>query len=181
MITNILILALIANANAFLPQMDKPKINDWKYTGDTKPLGYWDPIGLTSNSDSNIIKLVREGELHHGRVAMAAFPIIMFSEMNSNELGINILANKNIMEQFPFWFAMFIFEFARMKAGWKNPFKNQDSWKIKDEYQPGNVLNISSETIEEDLYNKELNNGRLAMIGTLGLIAQEVVTGNSIF
>ena len=41
---------------------EKPNLkNNWLYKGDTKPLNYFDPFGLTSNTDEKIIKLVREG------------------------------------------------------------------------------------------------------------------------
>ena len=99
--------------------------------------------------------------------------------MNSEELGINILSNQNLIFQTPFWLSVLFFEYNRMVQGWKNPFVK--SFSLNEEYQPGNVLNISEDQYNSELLNKELANGRLAMIGTLGLIVQELVTGKNVF
>ena len=176
----ITLLLIISSASAF--NLPKPVVKNWKYVGDTKPLNYFDPLLLTSNSDKEIIKYVREGELQHGRVAMLSFMSLMFSEMTTGKLGINLLSSESLMMQFPFWFSMGIFEFARMTAGWQNPFtKEGKSFKLKEDYQPGNVLNLNDNEYSDDLLNKEINNGRLAMLGTFGLIAQELFNGQPVF
>ena len=174
------LLLIISSASAF--NVPKPMVQKWKYVGDTKPLNYFDPLLLTSNSDKEVIKYVREGELQHGRVAMLAFISLMFSEMTTGKLGINQLSSESFMMQFPFWFSMGIFEFARMSAGWQNPFsKDGKSFKLREDYQPGNVLNLNENKYSEDMLNRELNNGRLAMLGTLGIMAQELVNGQPVF
>ncbi|GMH71153.1 hypothetical protein TrRE_jg1431, partial [Triparma retinervis] len=40
--------------------------------GAIPPVGYFDPVGLSRNKDDATMKLYREAELKHGRVAMAA-------------------------------------------------------------------------------------------------------------
>ena len=174
------LLLIISSASAF--NVPKPMVQKWKYVGDTKPLNYFDPLLLTSNANNEVVKYVREGELQHGRVAMLAFLSLMFSEMSTGKLGINLLSSENFMMQFPFWFSMGIFEFARMSAGWQNPFvKDGKPFKLQKDYQPGNVLNLKEDKYSEDLLNKEINNGRLAMLGTLGIMAQELVNGQPVF
>ena len=54
-------------------------------------------------------------------------------------------------------------------------------FKLKKDYQPGNVLKMSDDMYSADMLNKELSNGRLAMLGAMGYICQELVSGQSVF
>ena len=77
---------------------------------------------------------------------------------------------------------MFMAEFASMFKGWEKPWKKPFS--LKSDYQPGDLgFQLSSKSEEEMdiLMDKELNNGRLAMIGTLGMITQQLVSQQHLF
>jgi hypothetical protein len=77
-------------------------------------------------------------------------------------------------------------EFRSMLLGWENPFIYPSRYfTMKGDYLAGDLgLNLpvpfvgSNETF---MSNAELNHGRLAMIGSLGMIAQELVTNQPIF
>jgi hypothetical protein len=45
--------------------------------GQTPPMGFFDPIGFTNTLDEKTLKVWREAELKHGRVAMVCYPFIV--------------------------------------------------------------------------------------------------------
>ena len=49
-------------------------------------------------------------------------------------------------------------------AGKEKNKKDKNYFNLKQNYQPGNLGNYNMSTISDELLNKELNNGRLAMI-----------------
>jgi hypothetical protein len=162
-------------------QKVKPVVNTFTYVGDIKPTGYFDPLFITTRSKEQDIKYVREAELQHGRVAMLSFVSLVSLDMLNDDLAINQLYSLSWEQQFPFWFGVGCYEFARMGAGWKNPFvKGNSMFKLEDDYQPGNIFKLPSDSYTEEQLNRELSNGRLAMFGCLGYLAQEYVQQTSI-
>lgn len=177
----IVVILLMSQANAFVPKT-KPNVKTFIYKGDIKPLGYFDPLLLTTNLPEKDIKYVREAELQHARAAMLAFIGLTGLDLVQDKLAINFLSSQDFNNQLPYWLSVGAFEFVRMGSGWKNPFVERKMyWKLKDDYQPGNVLKVNSENITDEQYNKELSNGRLAMFSTLGYIAYEQFTGLPVF
>lgn len=160
----------------------KPKV-DFKYYGDIKPTNYFDPLKISSSLTPEGIKYVREAELQHCRVAMVGILSLVTLDAFREELSVHFLSNLDISTQTPYWLGVSAFEFTRMGAGWKNPFTENKSnyFKLDSHYQPGNVFKLNKDAVSQNLYEAELSNGRLAMIGCLGYIAQELVTGAKIF
>jgi len=151
--------------------------------GITEPLGFWDPAGF---SESGNVAAYRRAELKHGRVCMTASLGILVSEAfhpifdNWNEGPFVSAINTHFTETAAtnFWPAFWI-----MTAGHElaTQLADYDGKELADYgYDP---LNLKPEDPEEliVLQNKELNNGRLAMVSAAGMIAQELVTGRSIF
>lgn len=79
-------------------------------------------------------------------------------------------------------------ELNRAKKGW-TPVEEvgKQTSVLRDDYFPGDIgfdpLGLKPEDPEEflKLHTKELQNGRLAMLGAAGMIAQELVNGKEIF
>jgi len=67
-----------------------------------------------------------------------------------------------------------------------SPFAGE-AWSVRTDHEPGNLgwdpLNLKPKTADElkAMQTKELNNGRLAMIATAGMLAQELATGHKLF
>jgi light-harvesting complex I chlorophyll a/b binding protein 1 len=68
-----------------------------------------------------------------------------------------------------------------MIRGWENPLVKP--FALKEDYQPGDfglTFGVNEDSLGEQM-DKELNNGRLAMIGILGMMAQELATQQQLF
>ena len=123
---------------------------------------------------------IREAELKHGRLAMISSVLFPLMEKSSGELGIHFFENHPEFVGLGLSF-MFISEFSSMIRGWENP--TIKPFYLKEHYQPGDfglTFGVSQEAMGNQM-DKELNNGRLAMIGILGMMVQELATQQQLF
>ena len=156
----------------------KPVTKSFNYNGDISPLGFFDPLRITANSNEKTLKYVREAELHHGRIAMIASLILpALDYFDKDELAINVFSSNHGELNKVGLLYMAIFEYSRMRTLYKNP--KERLFELKDNVQPGTLNPYVP--FDETSSNKELSNGRLAMIGVLGYIMQELITQEKIF
>jgi light-harvesting complex I chlorophyll a/b binding protein 1 len=123
---------------------------------------------------------LREAELKHSRLAMIASIVLPLTEQFTDKLGINFFQDHPEYVQLGLSF-MFIGEFSSMIRGWESPLVKP--FALKDDYQPGDfelTLGVNESSMGEQM-DKELNNGRLAMVGVLGMMVQELVTQQQLF
>lgn len=158
--------------------IQKPLTKTFQFNGDIAPTGFFDPMQITSTSDEKTLKYMREAELQHGRIAMVASVILPLLDMlQSDVLAINVLSASSLQLNQACLFSMGLFELGRMVRVYKRPIDG--IFQLKDDIEPGQLNPYY--TFDESLSNKELSNGRLAMMGVLGYIAQELVTQQPIF
>ena len=153
-----------------------------KIRGTTKPLQFFDPLNLSEKDER--LTFFREAELKHGRIAMVSSLLIpLFDKMDENVLGIYGFDHFPTNVKMSIIGSMFMSEFTSMIYGWENPIEKP--FTLKPFYQPGDLgFQTPSQTSEDEydiLMDKELNNGRLAMIGTVGMIVQQLVTQQHLF
>ncbi|CAM9595870.1 unnamed protein product, partial [Hapterophycus canaliculatus] len=162
----------------------------------------FDPLGFTDGGAPKEIKKWREAEIKHGRVCMLAAIGILVAEvrgsyeyhplfMGKEFIGPAVEHFQEITAQFPeFWafalLGMALVEYKTIMTAFAEPSFVTGEGGLKDEYNPGDLgfdpLNIKPKTQAalEKMQTKELNNGRLAMIGTAGMLVQELVNGQDI-
>ena len=161
-------------------------VNSFNFNGITKPLGYFDPLGFAKNKQQNELVKLREAELKHGRWGMISAVAIPITELVTHKEAIHVLDDANVVTIAAFSSLVGASELQSMLLGWENPFTNSSNYFLmKKDYQPGDLgFNVKKSFLgndEEFMINAEINNGRLAMIGSLGMIAQELASNQCIF
>jgi uncharacterized surface protein with fasciclin (FAS1) repeats len=153
--------------------------------------GPFDPLGFTEGQTVAEIKRLRESELIHGRVCMLAAVGILVGE-KFNPLFDGSITGLAIdhWQQVPAGFegvvtlAIGIAEAGRANKGWVEP--GNGLFQLREGYAPGDLgfdplgLLPTAAPVAKEMATKELNNGRLAMLATAGMVMQELVTGKTI-
>ena len=159
-------------------------------------------MGLSSDKTDGEIKKIREAELKHGRVAMVASLGILVGEkfnplFDGKITGPAIYQFQQADDIYPyFWvlvtFAIALIEGQNILTGWENPDDTASRGagsisELREGYVNGDLGfdPLGLKPTDEEEFNvmrtKELQNGRLAMLGVAGMVAQELVTGDKIF
>lgn len=164
----------------------------------------FDPLNLHTKISPERLKLWREAEVKHGRVAMLAAPGIIAAEarpfsplFEGKVAGPSIYHVQQIQNISPrFWVyalcAIGAVEMYTIARAWGKRDINGIAF-LKDEYVPGDLdfdpLNFSKEgAVGFGEYSpeffvrreRELNNGRLAMIAVVGMWLQELIDKRTI-
>ena len=167
-------LSLISVAYAFSPVVKENVL----IRGSTAPLPDFDPIGFSENKD---IAYLREAELKHGRWGMVGAASIPLIESYTHRPAIYEFQDLSDAKQVLLTGLIAAAEFQFMLNGWKNPWIKE--FALKDDYQPGDLgFKLWGKSMgKEEMMDKEINNGRLAMIAFLGMLSQELVTNLPLF
>jgi len=177
--------------NGWIPDASRPC---YGFPGAISPLGFFDPLGFTDGMELGEVKRLREAEIMHGRVAMmATIGYIIGESTPTITYGMNVhhtIANNQIPEiagtvLFPFFLFINIAEAARSSIGWVEPGLGP-LFTLRENYYPGDIrfdplgLKPTDPKEFENMQNKELSNGRLAMLAAAGMCVQEQINGKGI-
>jgi len=184
---------------ASAPTPSAPVFDPKLEAGVSAPFGYFDPLGLAPDNEADF-KKYRESELKHGRVAMFAFLGIIIGETGFPHFfdisGPAIYQYQQAEEILPAWSANVIgltlaIEGYNIVNGWQSPSESMSGDNLlaglKSKYVNGDLkfdplgFKPKDQKSLKSIQTKEINNGRLAMLAVAGIVAQELVTGNSIF
>ena len=174
-----------------------PVTAEWanSQVGVTAPFGMFDPLDLAPESQEEFM-MYREAELAHGRVAMMAalgffvqeqfHPMFAFANGPViRELDQVLSTSNGLLGGSTLLLAIFFSEIWRARVGWVEP--EVEKFALREGYLPGDLnfdpLNLKPKEPAEllKMQNKELNNGRLAMIAVAGMTAEELVSGGKLF
>ena len=165
--------------------------------GDLAPTGFFDPLGLSNGKDAATLKQWRDSEIKHGRICMLAAVGLLLQERLANPIGIDGPAIRHLDlldDKFPEFGEVFILLCAFIE-GWTivNKWEPKSVTKglkraarLAEDAEPGDLnwdplgWYPSDPTEQNIIKTKEIQNGRLAMLGVAGIVAQELIDGKEI-
>jgi hypothetical protein len=142
------------------------------------------------------MKKIREAELKHGRLAMVASLGFLVQEkfnpfFDGKISGPSLTQFQQADDLVPYFWVVVLFfvglvEGQNILVGWETPQGSSIS-RLRDDYINGDLgfdplgLMPDDEEAFDTMRTKELQNGRLAMLGIAGMVAQECVDGKTLF
>jgi len=158
--------------------------------GNIAPFGDFDPAGFVAKDAVSVleVKRIRESELTHGRLAMVGVVGFLVHDAQINflsggtvtGLAINQWNELPTLEGEAIFLAIGLAEAYRAVYGWEVP-SGSTLFQLKSTYEPGNLgfdplgLRPSNAAEYKSLQEKELSNGRLAMIAATGFVVQQEI------
>lgn len=165
------------SAAATIPKAPKssppPVFDATAQVGITQPFGYFDPLGLCPPADKFKFRRFRSAELKHGRVAMMASVGLVAQHFVRlpggafDEAPAGIFAVATVAGGGGFLVLSFVCLILELAILGQDPSKEVGDF--------GDPFGVGM--YDEDMRNKELNNGRMAMFATAGILAAELATG----
>eukprot|EP00531_Pseudo-nitzschia_arenysensis_P013687 CAMPEP_0116126058 /NCGR_PEP_ID=MMETSP0329-20121206/6134_1 /TAXON_ID=697910 /ORGANISM="Pseudo-nitzschia arenysensis, Strain B593" /LENGTH=198 /DNA_ID=CAMNT_0003620125 /DNA_START=97 /DNA_END=693 /DNA_ORIENTATION=- len=179
--------SIIASAAAFAPAQQKATSTSLAAFEDElgvqPPLGFFDPLGMLNNASQERFDQLRYTELKHGRVAMLAFLGFItpyagirlggdidfqgtsFADIPAGAASLAAVPNGGWVQMFAF---VFVLEFIMRD--------NSGDGEFPGDFRSG-TIDYGWDTFDEETKLQkraiELNNGRAAMMGILGLMVHE--------
>jgi len=154
-----------------------PPFDPANEVGVTAPLGFFDPLGFSKVGDEEGFRKLRLAEIKHARVAMMAAVgavfqcLVQFPGFEKVPKGVYAVTSGNGTIGFA---ALFVISGALELVFWKQD-PNKQVGDFGNPLQPGGAA-LGYNT---DMRNFELNNGRFSMFAAIGIIAAELVSGQT--
>ena len=160
--------------------------------GAIAPLGLFDPLHLATSVPFVDVRTWREAEIKHGRVAMLAalgFPLaeVLRPLFGGQAHALSVHALQHADRS---WAAL-VLVIAVLEIpsviSFQQPFSRETLFRVEENHASGDFgfdplrLKPADPAGYEDMQNKELAHGRLAMIAIAGMVAQELMTHESLF
>jgi len=180
---------LVGSAVSFAPQQQQSRPSTSlsafeSELGAQRPLGFWDPLNMLDGVEQERFDRLRYVEIKHGRIAMLAvlghihtsfgarvpgnidYSGTSFASIKTGIAGLADIPNGGLIQIFAFIGFLEVFVMKDRGSG---------------EF-PGDLRNgmFTWKATEEEKLEKraiELNNGRAAMMGILGLMVHEMIDG----
>jgi len=142
--------------------------------GAMAPVGFFDPLGFATPGDQQNFNILRGAELKHGRVAMMASiglvaqHFIKFPGFEKIPSGIGAINTQLGLVAF---MALFAWSGVLETGAWRDDPSNLRK-------QPGDFGDpFGIKMYNKEMREKEISNGRFAMISVTGILAAEIATG----